>query len=175
MNEGIIATDDIIDCSISSYNVGKKSLRLPKDHHPLGRISLHQVVQKSSNRGAAQIGLKLGAQRLYEYSEAFGIGSKTNIGLIGERAGLLHRPENWDGLTITRLPMGHAVSVTPMQVHCAMSVVANGGIMMKPSLIRKVYDRKGKIVVPFNPRPVRRVINQSVAQELTEMLVSVSW
>ncbi len=173
LNEGIIATDDIIDCSISTYNVGKKSLRLPKDHHPLGKISLHQVVQKSSNRGAAQIGLKLGAQRLYEYSEAFGIGSETNIGLIGERAGLLHRPENWDGLTITRLPMGHAVSVTPMQVHCAMSVVANGGIMMKPSLIRKVYDRKGKIVVPFNPRPVRRVINQNVAQELTEMLVSV--
>ena len=67
--------------------VGKKSLRLPKDHHPLGKISLHQVVQKSSNRGAAQVGLSLGANRLYDYSKAFGFGEKTNIGLVGERSG----------------------------------------------------------------------------------------
>ena len=173
LNEGFINPDDIVDCSLSTYIVGKKSLRLPKDHHPLGKISLHQVVQKSSNRGAAQVGLKLGANRLYDYSKAFGFGEKTNIGLVGERSGILHNPSNWDGLTITRLPMGHAVSVTPMQVHSAMSVIANGGILMKPFLIRKVYDQEGKTVVPFLPSPVRRVIDEDVADQLTTMLVSV--
>ena len=83
-----------------------KSLRLPKDHHPLGKISLHQVVQKSSNRGAAQVGLKLGADRLYNYSRLFGLVKKLTWGLTGERSGVLHKPKNWDGLTITRLPMG---------------------------------------------------------------------
>lgn len=173
LNERIIRPDDIVDCSVSTYEIGKKSLRLPNDHHPLGKISLHQVVQKSSNRGAAQVGLKLGAERLYQYSKSFGFGQKTNIGLTGERTGILHKPENWDGLTITRLPMGHAVSVTPMQVHCAMSVIANDGIMMKPTLIRKVFDQAGKTVVPFPPRPVRRVVDEDVAKEMTEMLVSV--
>jgi len=173
MNEGMIKSEDMIDCSISSYNVGRKKLRLPKDHHPLGRISLHQVVQKSSNRGAAQVGLKLGPNRLYQYSQAFGFGQKTNLGLVGERQGVLHRPEKWDGLTITRLPMGHAISVTPMQVHCSMSVVANDGIMMKPTLIRKVFDQSSKTVVPFRPTALRRVLDEEVANTLTEMLVSV--
>ena len=173
LNEQIISPDDMVDCSLSTYTVGRKLLKLPKDHHPLGKISLHQVVQKSSNRGAAQVGLKLGADRLYQYSRAFGFGQKTNIGLIGERSGILHKPERWDGLTITRLPMGHAVSVTPMQVHCAMSVIANGGIMMKPKLIAKVYDDFGKTVVPFPPSPLRRVIDENAAEHLNEMLVSV--
>jgi cell division protein FtsI/penicillin-binding protein 2 len=173
LNEGIIRPEDIVDCSISDYQAGKKTLRLPSDHHPLGKITLHQVVQKSSNRGAAQIGLKLGAERLYNYSQAFGFGQKTNVGLVGERSGVLHNPNKWDGLTITRLPMGHAVSVTPMQVHCSMSVIANDGIMMKPTLLRRIYDQTGKTVVPFNPRPIRRVIDEDAASQLNEMLVSV--
>lgn len=173
INEKIITPEDMVDCSISRYSLGKKLLKLPKDHHPLGKISLHQVMQKSSNRGAAQVGLKLGANRLYEYSKAFGFGQKTNIGLIGERSGVLHKPEKWDGLTITRLPMGHAVSVTPMQVHCSMSVIANEGIMMKPTLIRRVYDEEGKTVVSFMPQAVRRVLDDEVAVQVSEMLASV--
>ena len=173
LNENLYFQDDIIDCSIAFYNFGKKSLRLPKDHHPLGKISLHQVVQKSSNRGAAQIGLRLGPERLYHYSRLFGFGEETKIGLVGERSGILHAPDRWDGLTITRLPMGHAVSVTPMQVHCAMSVVANDGILMKPTILRRAFDADGKTVVPFTPRAVRRVLDESVAEDLSEMLVSV--
>jgi len=173
LNEKILRTEDIIDCSVSTYQKGKKRLRLPKDHHPLGKISLHQVVQKSSNRGAAQVGLMLGPERLYSYCRAFGFGERTNLGLLGERKGTLHKPGNWDGLTITRLPMGHAVSVTPMQVHGSMCAVANGGIMMRPSLIRRVFDEESKTVIPFKPRAVRRVVDEQVADELSEMLVSV--
>ena len=173
LNEGILRADDIIDCSISRYQLGKKSLRLPNDHHPLGEISLHQVVEKSSNRGAAQIGLRLGPKLLYSYSQAFGFGERTKLGLIGERKGTLHKPRDWDGLTITRLPMGHAVSVTPMQVHGSMCIIANGGIMMKPSLIRRVFDENAKTVISFNPQAVRRVLNEEVANELSQMLVSV--
>ena len=173
LNEKILKVEDIIDCSISRYQLGKKSLRLPKDHHPLGKISLHQVVEKSSNRGAAQVGLRLGPERLYSYCRAFGFGARTNLGLVGERKGTLHKPEKWDGLTITRLPMGHAVSVTPMQVHGSMCVVANGGILMKPSLIRRVFDEKSKTVIPFKPQAVRRVIDEDVADQLAQMLVAV--
>ena len=69
--------------------------------------------------------------------------------------------------------MGHAVSVTPMQVHGSMCAVANDGIMMRPSLIRRVFDEESKTVIPFKPRAVRRVIDEQVADELSEMLVSV--
>ena len=173
MNDGIISPDDIIDCSVSSVQRGSRRMRLPGDHHPLGRISVKKVVQKSSNRGAAQMGILLGPQRLYEYCRAFGFGEKTNFGIGGERKGVLHHPKNWDGLTITRLPMGHAVSATPMQVHSAMSAVANGGVLMKPKFINRVFDEEGKTVTPFNAKAIRRVVGDDVATSLTKMLVSV--
>lgn len=173
MDEGLVRGADIIDCGESTFQSGSKRLRLPSDHHPLGKISVSKVVQKSSNRGAARLGIMLGAERLYRYSQAFGFGQKTNFGIGGERKGVLHAPKRWDGLTITRLPIGHAVSVTPMQVHSAMASVANGGILMKPQFISRVFDSSGKTIVPFNPKPVRRVLSANTASELSNMLVSV--
>ena len=173
MDEGLVRGADIIDCGESTFQSGSKRLRLPSDHHPLGKISVSKVVQKSSNRGAARLGIMLGAERLYRYSQAFGFGQKTNFGIGGERKGVLHAPKRWDGLTITRLPIGHAVSVTPMQVHSAMACVANGGILMKPQFISRVFDGSGKTIVPFNPKPVRRVLSANTASELSDMLVSV--
>jgi cell division protein FtsI/penicillin-binding protein 2 len=173
MNEGLVRPDDIIDCADPVYRVGSRNRMLPSDHHPLGKISLKEVVQKSSNRGAARLGIKLGASRLYDYCRAFGFGKETNLGLTGERKGLLHNPNNWDGLTITRLPMGHAVAVTALQVHQSMSVIANNGILMKPQIVRRVFDHEGKTVVPFDLQVKRRVVGSDVAQSLSEMLVSV--
>jgi len=173
MNEGLVDADDLIDCSIATVQRGSRRMRLPSDHHDLGKISVSKVVQKSSNRGAAQLGIMLGSQRLYDYCKAFGFGQKTNFGIGGESRGVLHHPKRWDGLTITRLPMGHAVSATAMQVHSSMGAVANGGILMKPQFIHRIFDSEGKTVVSFNPKPVRRVIASGVTDSVTEMLVSV--
>ena len=173
LNENLVTGSDLIDCSVSTYRNGSRNLRLPSDHHPLGKISVHEVVQKSSNRGAAQLGIKLGAKRLYDYCRLFGFGQRTDFGMGGERQGTLHHPSKWDGLTITRLPMGHSVSVTPMQIHMAVSAVANEGVLMKPRFINRVFDERGKTVVVFDPKPVRRVLDINVAKNLTNMLVDV--
>ena len=74
LNEGLVDPDYIVDCSKATYRRGSKLLRLPSDQHPLGKISVSNVVQKSSNRGAAQLGIKLGSARLYDYCKAFGFG-----------------------------------------------------------------------------------------------------
>ena len=173
MNEGLVGPKEIIDCSVGTFQIGTRKYRLPSDHHSLGKITLSKVVQKSSNRGAAQLGILLGSRRLYNYCQNFGFGEKTNFGIGGERTGVLHNPKQWDGLTITRLPMGHAVSTTAIQVHSAMSAIGNGGILMKPKFINRVFDRHGKTVTTFAPKPVRRVVKASVATSLTNMLVSV--
>ena len=173
MNEGLVGPDDLIDCSIATIQRGSRRMRLPNDDHALEKISVSKVVQKSSNRGAAQLGIMLGSQRLYDYCRAFGFGQKTDFGIGGESRGVLHHPKRWDGLTITRLPMGHAVSATPMQVHSSMAALANGGILMKPQFIHRIFDHEGKTVVSFNPKPVRRVIGSSVTDSVTKMLVSV--
>lgn len=71
------------------------------------------------------------------------------------------------------MPMGHAISVTPMQMHSAMSAVASNGILMKPQVVRRVYDSEGKTVVEFKPRSIRRVLRTEVAKNLTGMLAKV--
>ena len=173
MNEGLVTPSDIIDCSKSTVRRGSRNLRLPNDHNPLGKISVSKVVQKSSNRGAARLGILLGKQRLYKYCQSFGFGQKTNFGIGGERQGTLHAPSRWDGLTITRLPIGHAVSVTPMQIHASMACIANDGVLMKPQFISRVFDQAGKTIVPFEPKPVRKVISTRVSRQLSTMLKSV--
>ena len=173
MNEGLVDVDDIIDCADPIYRLGGKARRMPSDHNHMGKISLKEVVQKSSNRGAARLGIKLGSERLYEYSRAFGFGESTKLGLIGERSGILHKPANWDGLTISRLPMGHAVAVTALQVHQAMSVIANNGVLLKPKLFMRVFDDEGKTIVPFGSQLRRRVVGGDVAEKISSMLAAV--
>ena len=82
--------------------------------------------------------------------------------------------DRWDGLTISRMPIGHAVAVTPLQIHCAMSVIANQGIYMKPQLVKRVYDNKGQTVINYSPRAMRRVLSPKVAALMSEMLSTVT-
>lgn len=170
LNEGIATMSDIIDCSQTIAVHRGRKLPLPDDDHPLGKLTLREVVSKSSNRGAAQLGLRLGENRLHSYCQAFGFGERSGFGIGGESKGILHAVENWDPYTITRLPIGHAVSATPMQVHCAMGAVANEGVLMKPQVVRRIYDQDGKTVVPFRPVSRRRVLSRKATAKLTEAL-----
>ena len=173
LNEGIVAPSDRFQTGVSRVNYKGRSLRLPGDHHVYDSLSVHDIVVKSSNRGAAHLGIKLGEQRLYDYAQAFGFGIKTGFDVGGEVAGTLHPVQRWDGLTITRMPMGHAVSATPMQVHAAMSVIANRGVLMEPLLAQRVFDASGKDVVRFSPKAKHRVVSTEVAQTVADMLVDV--
>ena len=173
LNEGIADISEVFQTGYNQVSYKGRTLRLPSDHHTYEELSLHDIVVKSSNRGAAHLGLRLGEQRLHDYAQAFGFGKKTGFDLGGEVSGTLHSVNNWDGLTITRMPMGHAVSATPMQIHSAMSVIANGGILMEPLIVQRVFDGEGNEVVTFMPKAKRRVISTEVAETVADMLVNV--
>lgn len=173
LNEGIVQPNDIFQTGVARVSYKGRTLKLPSDHHTYEELSVHDIVVKSSNRGAAHLGLMLGDKRLYEYAADFGFGEKTGCDLGGEITGTLHSPRTWDGLTITRMPMGHAVSATPMQVHSAMSVIANGGVLMEPMLTKRVFDAYGNDVIRFQPKAKRRVISTEVATTVAEMLAGV--
>jgi cell division protein FtsI/penicillin-binding protein 2 len=173
LNEGIVHSGDMFQTGVKRVSYKGRTLSLPDDSHTYESLSMHDIVVKSSNRGAAHLGLMLGEKRLYDYAAGFGFGEKTGCDLGGEISGTLHAPRNWDGLTITRLPMGHAVSATPMQVHSAMSVIANNGVLMEPMLAKRVFDSSGQDVVRFKPKAKRRVISTEVAHEVAGMLADV--
>lgn len=173
LNEGVVRADEEFDCSVDVVEYRGRKVRLPGDHHRYGMLSVRDIVKKSSNKGAAFVGMRLGEHRLYEYAKAFGFGEPTAIGPAGEENGILHPVKNWDGLTITRMPMGHAVSATPLQIHYAMSVIANDGVLVKPRIIKRVFDETTQTDIAFDPSPKRRVIQPRVAQEVADMLMSV--
>jgi len=173
LNEGVVSPDDMFKTGVSRVTYRGRSLKLPGDHHVYDELSVHDIVVKSSNRGAAHLGMLLGETRLHDYAAAFGFGEKTGCDLGGEVSGTLHKVKNWDGLTITRLPMGHAVSATPMQVHTAMSVIANDGVLMEPLLTKRIFDSTGEDVIRFAPKAKRRVVSAEVAATVSQMLADV--
>lgn len=174
LNECLIDPDTVFDCGITSIQVGSRSVRLPRDHRPFGNMTVAEIVTKSSNIGVAHLGVLMGATRLHDYSARFGFGERTDFSLGGEVRGTLHDVRDWDGLTITRLPMGHAVSATPMQIHSAMGAIANHGILMRPQVVRQALDREGRAVVSFAPIARRRVVSGEAARTLAAMLVQVT-
>jgi cell division protein FtsI (penicillin-binding protein 3) len=115
----------------------------------------------------------LGEQRFYDYARAFGFGELTGFPVGGEIAGEMAPPAKWDSLTITRMPMGQSVAVTPMQIHCAMSVIASGGVLMRPQVVKQIRDTEGQVVYQFMPLAKRRVISERTAQTMARLLMGV--
>ncbi|MBH0182886.1 MAG: penicillin-binding protein 2, partial [Nitrospira sp.] len=108
------------------------------DHEKLGWLSFAQVIQKSSNVGAAKAGMALGEQRYYRHLQSFGFGERTEIDLPGEAAGLLKHPREWGGRTLASISMGQEIGVTPMQMVSAVAAIANGGVLMRPYVVSEI-------------------------------------
>lgn len=170
LEEGTVKDDTLIYCEAGRYQYGGRILR---DHHPYGSMNVHDILMKSSNIGVAKLALQLGDQRFYEYVRKFGFGERTGIDLPGEIPGIVHQPYKWDKLTITRMPMGHAVSVTPIQLCSAMSVIANGGNLMMPQVVSSIIAKDGTTVSKWDPVKVRQVIRPEIAAKINDGLVSV--
>jgi cell division protein FtsI/penicillin-binding protein 2 len=170
IDQGLITPETIFDCSKDYINSSGKNIKLPKDPSHFDELSLTDVLRKSSNRGMAHIGIVLGKDRLYKAIKIFGFGETTGYGFDGEVSGILHQPNNWDRLTITRLPMGHALGVTPMQMHQAMGVIASGGFLLKPLLVKKVIDSLGNDILEFQPEIKHRVLSDKTATVMANIL-----
>jgi cell division protein FtsI (penicillin-binding protein 3) len=173
LNEQVVSPFQTFDCDVPTLFYKGRERKLPKEDHPMGTLTLSGIVSRSSNRGAAHLAAILGEQRFYEYARAFGFGEPTGYQFGGEVRGMLDEPRNWDGLTITRMPMGHAVAATPLQIHMAMSVVANGGVLLRPQIVREVRDNHGRVVRRFEPETRRQVLKPSVAAMEAQLLQKV--
>jgi len=143
------------------------------DHEKLGWLSFAQVIQKSSNVGAAKAGIALGEQRFYRYLQSFGFGERTEIDLPGEAAGLLKHPREWGGRTLASISMGQEIGVTPMQMVSAVAAIANGGVLMRPYVVSEIRDAQGQTLKEVQPHVKRRVISPETARTVTTILEGV--
>ena len=143
------------------------------DHEKLGWVSFAQVIQRSSNIGAAKTGMVLGDQRLYRYLQAFGFGQRTDIDLPGETTGLVKHPRNWDRRSLASISIGQEIGVTPIQMVSAVGAIANEGVLMKPYVVSEIRDAQGRIVKQMHPQVKRRVVSPATARTVTRILEGV--
>ncbi len=182
LNEHLVTPQSIFDCSITKIEYKGLIRSLPDEAHRFtSNTSVAEIISHSSNRGAAQLAMQLGDERFYKYAASFGFGART--GLLGsaevdkslrglaESRGKLMKPSEWDGLTITRMPMGHSVSVTVLQMHQAMGVIASGGVLLEPQLVRNIRDNAGNIVYEFGRQELHRAITPATASTMAQLLM----
>jgi cell division protein FtsI (penicillin-binding protein 3)/stage V sporulation protein D (sporulation-specific penicillin-binding protein) len=173
LEDGLVDPDTEIDCSVARKEYHGVSIPMPSDHRDLGTVPVRTVVAKSSNRGAAQIGMLLGEERMYGWARRFGFGQSVGWALEGAANGSLPTVDKWDGYTISRLPTGYAIGATPMQVHLAMATVANDGVWVQPRLLKEVIDPVTRDGIALDPEKRTRVISEYTARSMKEMLTKV--
>lgn len=171
LDSGVVRSTDVFDCENGVWYYGGKALH---DAHGEGRLSVADILKKSSNIGAAKIALRMGDEKVYQSLRNFGFGEQTGIELPGEDAGIVWPPDRWSKISITRLAMGHEVLVTSMQILSAISAIANDGIRMRPLIIHKVVDAKGDIILEPRPEELGRPIRPETAKLMRRLLARVT-
>ncbi len=168
IDQGITNADELIDCQMGSIYIAGHRIR---DHKAFGLLTVSQVLSNSSDVGAIKVGLRLGGPKFYDYIRSFGFGQPTGIDLPGESRGMLRRLENWTPVSVGSVSMGQEIGVTPLQMITAMSAMANGGLIVRPHVVRSL--RRGtKMAEPPQPQP-RRVIRATTAATMRRMLEGV--
>ena len=170
LEKGVVGFQDKFFCENGKYWIAGHTLH---DHQSYGVLTFKEVIEKSSNIGTVKVAQKLVPRDLYNYVRAFGFGRATGIDLMGEVEGTTYPPERWSKTTISALPIGQEVTVTAVQLACAISAIANGGTLVKPWLVREVRDENDETILSFSPQVTRRVISEETAEKVKEILKGV--
>ena len=143
--------------------------RVIEESHARGTatMSVSEILAHSSNVGAVTIGLQLGSEKFSRWIDRFGFGRPTGVEFPGEEQGLVLSLDEYSGSTMGNLPLGQGLSVTPMQMMAGYAAIANGGVLRRPRLIKRVGDEE------MEEPPGKRVIGPAVASEVRTMLEGV--
>ena len=168
IDRGIANPDELIDCQNGAIYIAGHRIR---DHKAFGLLTVSQILSNSSDVGAIKVGLRVGAPKLYDYIRSFGFGQPTGVDLPGESRGMLRRLENWTPVSVGSISMGQEIGVTPLQMITAMSAMANGGLIVRPHVVRAL--RRGTRMVEPTQQEPRRVIRATTAATMRRMLEGV--
>lgn len=166
LDSGLVGFNEKFDCEDGywgRYRIGEFG------NHRYGLMSVKDILVNSSNVGMAKMGVKIGKQKLYDGMRRFGFSERTGIDLPGEEMGLLRPLPQWSGWSVTRIPFGHEISVTGVQICRAYCVLANGGYAVKPYVVSAALDSQGNVAKDFRPpHGTGYVIDPKVAEWMVQ-------
>lgn len=158
LEEGVVTPDDIIDCENRKYAF-ISGMRIGT-HHEHGKITFSEVIELSNNIGTSKVALKLG-NKLYDHLIRCGLGQETGLNFPGEQNGFVNPPSNWSKRSVFSLSFGYEIRLTLLQLARAFAMLANGGILITPQLI------KSNTKAPQKTEPL---YSQKTLDQLREML-----
>ena len=159
LDKGTIRADTVIDTAPGYFRLGAAQV---KDHKNLGAIDVATILSRSSNVGASKIALGLDKRELRKVMDELGFGRSAQTGFPGEVAGQLSDYRRWAQIDQATLAFGYGISVTTLQLAQAYGALANDGVLMPVSLLKREQAPQG-----------RRVFTAKTATQIRKMLESV--
>jgi len=135
--------------------------------------SIEDIIAYSHNVGAAELGAQVGPAQMYRTIRAYGFGDPTQIELPGENPGIVPPVADWSGSSLATISFGHGISTTPIALVRAYAAIANGGLLLRPRIVRELQDASGKTIYHYPPEIERRVMSPQTAAILRRYLRAV--
>lgn len=171
MEAGLYDAHSMIPTYSGAYKVGRLTVR---DVHDCGTVSLATLLTKSSNVGAAQVGLNLGRERMWRGLREFGFGQATQSGFPGEGVGVLREYRQWGEIATATASYGYGFSVTALQLARAYGVLATDGLLQPLTLERTDMTPAGEQAIsPRNARLIRQYLEGVVAPGGTALKAAI--
>lgn len=165
IEEGAVTRETVFDLP-ETLTLYDRTLR-EAHYRPSVAWTTEEILQNSSNVGTVKIAQKLGTDKLQDWIQKFGFGSKTGIDYPGEVSGIVLPTNEWSGTSILNIPIGQGVAVTLAQIAEAYGAIANGGRMVPPHLVKRIGNK-----VPTHPRG-QQILSPKAAEQVNIMLQKV--
>lgn len=156
---GTADVNTLVDTSPGYIMLGGRRV---KDHHNNGKLTLAEILKKSSNVGTTKLALELPKENFLDAFYNAGFGMDTGLGLVGESSGLFYDRRRWSDIELATLSYGYGLSVTPVQLAQMYATIANGGIRRPLSILKLDQPLEGE-----------RVFSHSSTRQLLKMMESV--
>jgi len=164
VSEGVATWDTMIFCENGCYRPPRGG-RITDHGKSYGIKSVTDGIVLSINTLMAKLGGMLGNKKLHTWVTKFGFGSRTGIRLPGEDPGLIRPLRRWDTYSTPRVPFGQEMAVTSLQLAMAFGAVANDGLLLKPRLVERIVNPKGKVLHVEGRKVVRPVFTPQIARK----------
>ncbi len=171
LEEEVVTPHTEFDVSDGFIDVGPMRVY---DSRRQDRILFTEVIKTSSNVGTIQMGSLLDNRTFHDYIRKFGFGSRTGVDLPGEAPGIVRDSKRWSETSQAAISIGYEVAVTPLQILRAYAVVANGGWLVSPHVVKEVVASDGTVLKQFNPGLGDQIISTHTTNILKDILISVT-
>jgi cell division protein FtsI (penicillin-binding protein 3) len=172
LEAGLTHPDALVFAENGTYQVADRTFH-EASGHSFAWMSAAHVLQRSSNIGMVKLAEPMTSRTLYRGLRKLGFGEKTGIDYPGEASGLLRPPKRWSLVSQASMSIGQEIAVGPLQMVTFYSALANGGLRLRPSLVRAIRDPTNGRRPPRPPARPERVLSRATTEQMTRILTGV--